>query len=293
MPILSAAPEKNIPIKMFLLGYSGTGKTTAYSSLAVDKLIDSKAAYKLYILDFDAKAEEMIRAALGSLLKTKKISQSQHDEALGQCDICVCKENTGIVPVAAAKGMVDKIGVVGQASAWTAAVKQLKAWATTLDSQSILIVDSLTYAAKAASNWSMGANNKLNKELTWQDYQGPQQLIENLITICADSSSNVIITGHQNPVELYRNTGRIDDKGNPIEELMETVVVPTSIGKAGSIKLPARMNHLLVASDSMSKDRRIWTKPTAGVTTKTPFFAQCKDWYPLDTGLAEYFALRV
>lgn len=74
---------------------------------------------------------------------------------------------------------------------------------------------------------------------------------------------------------------------------MDTVVVPTSIGKAGSIKLPARFNHLLVVSDGISKDRRIWTKPTAGVTTKTPFFARCKDYYPISTGLAEYFALRV
>lgn len=292
MATLSTTPDKNIPIKMMLLGYSGTGKTTAYSSLAVDKLIDSKPAYKLFILDFDAKAEEMIRAALGSLLKTKKISQVQHDEALGRCDICICKEVTGIVPVSGAKGMVDKIGVVGQASAWTSAVKQLKAWSSSLDSQSILIIDSLTYAAKAATNWSMGANNKLNKELSWQDYSPVQQLVDNLITICADANTNCIITGHQQPVELYKNTGRIDDKGNPIEELMETIVVPVSIGKAGSVKLPARFNHLLVASDSMSKDRRIWTKPTAGVTTKTPFFAQCKDWYPLDTGLAEYFALR-
>ncbi len=293
MAVLSASPDKNITIKMMLLGYSGTGKTTAYTSLAVDKLVDNKPAYKLYVLDFDTKAEEMIRAALAALLSSKRITQLQHDEALGRCDISVCKENTGIVPVAGAKGTIDKIGVVGQATAWTQAVKQLKTWATTLDEQSILIVDSLTYASKAAANWSMGANNKLNKELTWQDYQGPQQLIENLITICADATCNVIITGHQNPVELYKNTGRIDDKGNPIEELIETVVVPTSIGKAGSIKLPARFNHLLVTSDSMSKDRRIWTKPTAGVTTKTPFFARCKEYYPIATGLSEYFALRV
>lgn len=293
MATLSATPEKNPPIKLMLLGYSGTGKTTAYASLSVDKLVDNKPAYKLFILDFDTKAEEMIRAALSALLKDKKISQSQHDEALSRCDVCVCKENTGIVPVAAAKGTVDKIGVVGQATAWTTAVKQLKTWSSSLDDQSILIVDSLTYAAKAAANWSMGANNKLNRELTWQDYQGPQQLIENLITICADCNSNAIITGHQNPVELYKNTGRLDDKGNAVEELMDTVVVPTSIGKAGSIKLPARFNHLLVVSDGISKDRRIWTKPAAGVTTKTPFFARCKEHYTISTGLAEYFALRV
>lgn len=292
MAILSPSGESNLPIKLMILGYSGTGKTTAYSSLAVDNLVPNKPAYKLFVLDFDTKAEEMIRAALQSLLESKKITQTQHDEAIARCDVCVCKENTGIVPVSSGKGTVDKIGVVGQASAWTTAVKQLKAWAPALDSQSILIVDSLTYAAKAAANWSMGANNKLNKELTWQDYQGPQQLIENLITICADASCNCIITGHQNPVELFKNTGRIDDKGNPVEELMDTVVVPTSIGKAGSIKLPARFNHLLVTSESMSKDRRIWTKPTSGVTTKTPFFARCKEWYPISTGLAEYFALR-
>jgi hypothetical protein len=104
----------------------------------------------------------------------------------------------------------------------------------------------------------------------------------------------VIVVGHQDPLELYKKTDRKDDKGNPIEELMDVVVVPISVGRSGRMKLPAQFSHLLVASSvgtGSSQERRIHTQPSAGVTTKSPFF-EAKPSYPIEDGLVRYFALR-
>jgi hypothetical protein len=225
---------------------------------------------------------------------SKKITQLQHDEALGSFDIAVCRENTGIIQVSTGKGMEDRIGVVGRATAWANAVKQLKSWTSAgWSDKQILIIDSFTYAVDTIINYSQQLNNRLNQPLKWQDFQTPQQFVQNFLTQLADVPAHVIMLGHQEPIDIYKKLDEIDpETQQPKEELMDTLVVPTSIGKAGRFKIPAQFNHMLVASEAESGERRIWTKGKAGVLTKTPFFALCKPFYKIDTGLAEYFALR-
>jgi hypothetical protein len=175
------------------------------------------------------------------------------------------------------------------------AIKQLQQWEKSWTLNHVLVIDSFTYMVKAAVNFSQELNGRLNQELTWREYQGPQQLAENLMTIVADIPANVIVTGHQDPLELYKATGRVDDQGNPIKELMDTLVVPISVGQSGRMKLPAQLNHMLLCSSEGSgraTKRYINTVPTAGVVTKTPFFGRCRDKYLIDKGMAEYFALR-
>jgi hypothetical protein len=295
MPKLTANRTPSL-IKMFLLGYSGTGKSWSYASLGVPEVIPGWQPLEVRVLDFDGKAEEVIRSALAVMLKDKKITQAQHDSALENYDVCVCRENTSVVQVAEGRKSVLKIGVMGTASAWPKAVKQLQKWEPTWDSQKVLIIDSFTYAVKAIANFTQELNGRLNQELTWREYQGPQQIAESLMTIVADINANAIVIGHQDPLELYKATGRTDDKGEPIKELMDTLVVPISIGQSGRMKLPAQLNHLLVCSEEgtgRASRRYINTQPSAGVNTKTPFYGRCKDRYEIEKGMAEYFSLRV
>jgi hypothetical protein len=294
MPTLTSKPTPQL-IKMFLLGYSGTGKSWSYVSLGVPEIIPGWKPLQLRVLDFDGKSEEVIRSALSLMLKSKTISQAQYDAAFANFDVCVCRENTSVVQTMEGRKPVLKFGVVGTAQAWPKAVKQMQTWQKDWDSDTVLIIDSFTYAAKAIVNFSQELNGRLNQELTWREYQGPQQLAENLMTIVADIPANAIVIGHQDPLELYKVTDRVDDKGEPIKELMDTLVVPLSIGQSGRMKLPAQMNHMLVCSadgSGRATRRYIYTEPTVGVTTKTPFYGRCKDRYQIEKGMAEYFALR-
>ena len=250
---------------------------------------------ELRVLDFDGKYEEVARSILGEMLRRKVISQSQHDTALTtNFDIQVCREATTVVSIRDGTRSINTIGVEGTTTAWANAVKQLKKWASSWDDTKVLIIDSLTYAGKAASNFSQELNGKLNKPLIWKDFQGPQQLIENLMTIAADTGGHCLVLGHQDPYEVYKKTGKVDNQGNEIEELMDVLVLPISIGQAGRPKLPAQFNHMLMLSsegEGAAARRYIWTEPHKGILCTSPFF-NAKRRYDLEKGMVEYFALR-
>ena len=282
-------------IKMLYLGYSGEGKSTSIVPLGVEGFLDNPG-YELRILDFDGKAEEVVRSTLARMLKTNSISQAQHDKALTEnYDICPCIEKTGVISGREGKRTIKKLGIEGTATAWTTAVKQLEKWSSTFSDRTILVVDSFTYAVRAMTNFSQELQGKLNQTLEWRDYQGPQHLAETLMVTCADLPTHSIVTGHQDPLELYKATDKTDDKGQPVEDLIDTLMVPISVGKAGRMKLPARFNHLLVASNEGrggATRRYIYTEPRVGVVTKTPFYGLCESRYTLDKGMVEYFKLR-
>ena len=132
--------------------------------------------------------------------------------------------------------------------------------------------------------------------MDWKDYQQPQTTVRNFLTILTDSTSNVILCAHQESQDIKQKTGEFETKGDgskeAIEEVVESVMVPVSIGSKGRVTIPAQFNHLLATALDGSKERQIYTTPADGIITKTPFFARCEDHYPLDRGLAEYFLLN-
>lgn len=293
---LSPAAKPQL-LKILYLGYSGEGKSTSLVPLGIPGYLDNPG-YELRILDFDGKAEEVIRSTLARFLKEKTISQEQHDKALTEnYDVCPCLEPTGIVSAREGKRTIKKLGVEGTATAWNTAIRQLEKWNSSFSDRTILVVDSFTYAVRAITNFCQELNGKLNQNLEWRDYQAPQQMAENLMVVCADLPTHSIVCGHADPLELYKSTDQIDDKtGAPVEELVDCLMVPISIGKSGRMKLPARMNHLLVASSDgkgATTRRYIYTEPRVGVVTKTPFYGRCEPRYPIDKGMVEYFKLRV
>jgi len=282
-------------IKLMYLGYSGEGKSSSLVPLSIPGFRSAKG-YELRWLDFDGKAEEVVRATLARLLREKKIDQKQHDTALTENnDIVKCTESTGIVSVKAPKKTVKAIGISGPAVAWPAAVKALGTWERSWDDTKILICDSFTFAVQAMVRYDQELNGRANTQLRWQEFSGPQQMAETFMNLAGDLQTNVIVCGHQDPLELYKATDQKDDKGQQVEELVDTLMMPISIGKAGRMKLPARFNHLLLATSEGSgtaTKRWIYTRSHKGVVTKTPFFGTCQDRYPIETGLVDYFKIR-
>lgn len=289
MPILTTTPATRPPIKMILVGYTGLGKSSSIIPLGL-------AGYHIRCLDADGKFEEVVREQLAARLGKRKITQQQHDEALGHFDICLCREATTITDVTGPKGRQQIIGVQGQPAAWRAAVRQMKEWDKSgWTPQHILVIDSFTHMTKIIANYTQALNNKTNLKLEWRDYQAPQQLIQDFLTICADLPCHTIMTGHQEPQDIYKKTDEVVELPNgttePKEELVESVMTLVSLGTKGRVNIPSQFNHMLVtALDSLDR-RRLYTVPADGVTTKTPFFARADKSYPLDDGMAKYFAL--
>lgn len=282
-------------LKILLLGYTGEGKTTSIIPLGIQGFRDNPG-YELRVLDFDGKFEEVLRSRLARMLEEKQISQEQHDKALTEnYDVCPCLEPTGIVSAREGKRTIKKLGVEGTATAWNTAIRQLEKWSGSFSDKTILVIDSFTYAVRAITNYSQELNGKLNQTLEWRDYQTPQQTAETLMVLCADLPTHSIVCAHQDPLEMYKATDQIDDKtGAPVQELVDTLMVPISVGKSGRMKLPARFNHLLVASSDgkgSSVRRYIYTEPRVGVVTKTPFYGRCESRYSIDKGMVEYFKL--
>ena len=297
---LTPTPTTSPLIKAFFLGLSGEGKSGSTVPLSIAGPIKGCTVpgpgLELLVLDYDGKYAEVAYAVLDDLKSKGKISNEQRDSALARIDVTVCRENTGLVRVQArgARTAEEKIGIRGSSTAWKTGVKQLEKWQKEFGPNTVLIIDSLTHAAKAAVNYSMEMNGRLNQEMIWTDYSDPQQRIASLMTGMADFKTNAIVCAHQDPVDLYKKTGKLDDQGKPEEELVDSIMAPISIGRAGRINLPSEFNHMLVAaSEGMGSavNRYIHTRPIRGVIAKSPFF-NAKPRYPIATGWCEYFGLR-
>lgn len=301
MPTLTPPTSSQSLIKMFLLGISGTGKTWAYSYLGIPDIIPGWKPLKLRIFDFDGKdkAREVIESVLNLLLHKKEITKSQYTAAFANYDVCNCLErNLSVVTVREGNKTVKRPGFKGGlTTAWKDAVNQMEIWDREgWDSSHVLIVDSFKYAIDALANAKKELTNTVNKPLVWQQYGDIQSEIADFLRKLAPMDSHVLVTAHQEPLEIYRATERKDEEGKPIQEMVESLILPISIGKAGRVQLPAGFNHMLLCHQEGSGAnvrRVISTAPARGVITKTPFYGRCKPTYSIDKGLVEYFKLGV
>ena len=286
-------------IKMILMGVSGSGKSSATIALAIPDLIPGWPGKELRVLDFDGKFEEVAIEQLEARKDKAKarrsnltpITEEQYQSALSNIDIIVCREKTKIIQ----QGVQSKVGTQ-TASAWDKAIKALKKWQVDFSPNNILLVDSLTHMATIAiTNYTQSLNGKLNQDLTWRDFLAPQREVAASLQFFSDTDSHCIITGHQGPLDVKKKTGEFRELPNgvreEIEEVVDSLMLPLSVGSAGRIAIPAQLNHMLVIADDKGGTRRLYTKPHNGVITKSPFFAVSEPTYDLDKGLVQYFNL--
>lgn len=257
MPSL-ANHQSNEFTKMLLEGDSGSGKTGALASLV-------KAGYKLRILDMD-----------NGLDSLKSFVMRECPDKVGNVEFRILRDDytsSAAGPkVAKPKAFVEALKMLDNWKYDAVDLGDPGAWG----SDTILVVDSFTFLSDSAFEWAKGLNPTTKDPRQW--YGAAQEAVESVLALLTSGNfkSNVIVISHVKYVDNPDGTR----KG-----------YPTAIGSALSPVIPRYFNSVALCQTSGAGKRTIQTAATAMIDLKNPKpFSMAKS-YPIETGLAEYFAV--
>lgn len=238
-------------IKLLLLGDSGAGKTSALVSLL-------EADYKIKALDMD-------KNLLNMVLHAKK----RCPEKLSNFEFETYTDDYK----ATQAGLVLK----GQPKAFTNMLGKLSEWSALDDTNTIVVVDSLSAVGRAAFEWAKGMNPMIKDPRQW--YGAAQKAVEDMIAMLTSDSfkTNVIVITHIKYAES--DTGSQKGYANSIGQALNTVV-PRYFSTMIQAEVTGTGNNL---------KRELRTQPTGLVDLKAPPL-DLPQKLPLETGLAEIFA---
>src|SRR5215471_9758387 len=227
-------PSVEFPIKMLLLGNSGSGKTGSLASLA-------KAGYQLHIIDFDQGT-----SILRNILRTDPAAMSRVE----------VESFADVYKTAGPKIWPAKV------QAWAQALDQITKWTNeyqTLDH--ILVVDSLNFATRAAFNWILQVANRLLAPKEIQDWGAAQDLVESFLMkmYSPEVKCHAIMTSH---IAYYGQGEAEIQVGYPM----------TAVGRSFSPKIPRFFNSTLLARSTgtgVAMKREIYTQPIDFVDLKS------------------------
>lgn len=233
-------------VKLLYIGDSGTGKTGSLVSLL-------QAGYKLRILDMDN--------GLDSLVQFGK---------LAGCDLSKVEYVTFRDEY---RSTAAGPKVKGTPKAFVGALDQLTKWSEIEDTNSFLILDTLTSFGRAAFEWAKGMNPTAKDPRQW--YGTSQAGVEDTLAMLSGTGfkQNVIIMSHVNYKEV-------------VEGMHKGYV--NAVGTALGPKIPLYFNSMILAEASGSGRnvrRRIKTLPTGVIDLKMPN-PKVEAELPLETGLA-------
>jgi hypothetical protein len=262
-------PQLTPTLRVLLLGHSGTGKTGGLASLV-------KAGYHLHLADFDNGWE-----ILYNLLKDDKA-------ALARVNYEVFRDQYS----PDGNSTVPKDSVAwGESLKWMDGILNKDPGPDT-----ILAVDSLSFAARAAMNYTLKLNGRLKSRPWPADWGDAQGLIVNLVGMLADHTirCHIICSAH-----IEKTGGQKVEMIGKGEEARKIVIdegpvrqLPAMIGKAINPVIPRFFNHMLqfhrVGSGAASQ-YQIHTRPHEDIELKSAAPGIVKPVYPLATGLADYF----
>lgn len=255
--------------KLLLIGDSGSGKTGSLASLAAE-------GYRLHIMDLDNGLD-----VLQNLL-TDKSSQYVKQNAK-------CVENVDFVTITDKMKNINGRLVPATATSWTRAIKLLVDWTdgdlklgpiTTWGPKDILVIDSLTMLSTAALNMILSMNARLGQRPHQSDWGDGQQLVEGLLQMLYDEGvqCNVIVCCH---------ITFLGEEGGPLRGY------PNTLGKALPPKVGRYFNSALMArtmGQGTMQKRKILTNTSGIIELKNTAPMRVLPEYPLETGLAQYFA---
>lgn len=276
--------------KLLLIGDSGSGKTGALASLAA-------AGYNLRILDFDngmdVLKDYLTNPASSYMKKDPKVASRVHYVTLTDKMRTIQGK---IFPMAA--------------QAWSQGISLLEHWKepqpwqpkdtppvdfgrlTDWGPQDVLVIDSFTMVSTAAMNFYLFMNGLLGQTRGGYDYQrdigGTQSLLRTLLEMLYDSNvkCNVVVTAH---ITFANELGQKSKEGEPLP--MQGY--PSAIGRALSPHIPRYFNSVLFAKTVGSGPgarHKIYTVSQGTVNVKSSAPLSVAPEYPLETGLADYFA---
>jgi len=258
MPLLSQH-QSNEYTKMMVLGDPGSGKTGGLTSLV-------EADYWLGILDYDNGLD-----SLKQFIRHKCPSKENNVEYVTLRD----RYKAG------PEGPV----IVGQATAFANGLKLLDKWTDGSNpaewgSNKILVIDSLTMMAKAAFDWReqmvAGQGKKYDQRAVYYD---TQKVTEKTLGNLASEyfRTNVIVITHIS----YSEDGETGIRKG----------YPKSIGSALDTWIGAYFNSLALVQTGQGGKRVIRTTSTPAIELKNPRPFAMAPQYPIDTGLADFFAV--
>ena len=264
-----APVQKYSPVKILLLGDPGSGKTGSLASLV-------KAGYNLRIMDFD-NGTEILRNLLTP-------------EQYATCSIIPLQDRRLAKKIPVMEGQnirgykVSAIPV--RAEAWQRAVDLIctdwkdgdKSFGNVYSwtSQDILVFDSLTHAWRTALNFILAINNRLGQNPTQPEWGTVQGMILDVLSTFFDASikCNVIVCAH-----IAYDTDQ--------NEILHGL--PAGPGRALNREIGTYFNHTIRAATIGSK-HSIVTQSDGVVELKSAAPGKIKQTYPIETGLADYFA---
>lgn len=265
MPSL-ANHQSNEFTKLLIEGDSGTGKTGALASLVA-------AGYKLRILDFD-----------NGLDVLKQYILRDCPDKINNVEFRTLRDKR--------KASADGPVIAGTPRAFIDAIKLLDRWKYT-DGETevdlgdpaqwgpdcILVVDSLTFMSDAAWDFRepLAPRSRDGKYDIRMVYKDAQDAVENVLALLTSESfrTNVIVNSH------------IRYMDNPDGSKK---AYPTSVGSALGPTIPRYFNSVAQCETKGGK-RTIQTAATAMIDLKNPKPFAMKPSFPIETGLADFFAI--
>ena len=248
---------KSSYVKFLFVGNSGAGKTGALTSLV-------EAGYSLKIIDLDSGLDALIQHV--QAIDPKLLEKIEYVSFRDPMKMTAQGPKVAGSP----KAYVNTLSALER---WPEDESDPAAWGR----ETVLVIDSLTNAGRAAFQWARAMNPASKDPRQW--YKAAQDLIEDLIANVTSESfaTNVIIISH---VDIYEDqSGRV--RG-----------VASSIGKALGPKLPRFFNTMILSETSgtgKNVKRLIKTMPTALLDLKNPAPMKIEAEYPIETGLAKVF----
>lgn len=277
--------------KLLLIGDSGSGKTGALASLAA-------AGYNLRIIDFD----NGIDVLKNYLTNPNSIYVKKSPDCASRVHYMTVTDKMRTV-----QGKIFPMA----AQAWSQGISLIEHWkepqpwqdkATTppvdfgrltdWGPQDVLVIDSLTMVSVAAMNFHLFMNGVLGQTRGGYDYQrdigSTQGIVRTLLEMLYDSNvkCNVVVTAH---ITFANELGQKSKENEPLP--MQGY--PSAIGRALSPHIPRYFNSVLFAKtvgSGQAARHKIYTVSQGTVNVKSSAPLSVAPEYPLETGLADYFA---
>jgi AAA domain len=262
MPSL-ANHQSNEFTKLLIEGDSKSGKTGALCSLV-------KAGYKLRILDFD-----------NGLDVLKQFILRDCPENINNVEFRTLRDKRKASPTGP---IID-----GSPKAFIDGIKMLDRWKyddvdlgvpSTWGSDCILVIDSLTFLSDAAFDFRepLVPRSRDGKYDVRAVYKDAQDAVENVLALLTSESfqTNVIVISHIRYVDNPDGT----KKG-----------YPSSVGAALSPTIPRYFNSVALFETTAGGKRTLKTVSTAMIDLANPKPFNMANSYPVEIGLAEFFAV--
>jgi hypothetical protein len=257
---------KNEPLKLLLIGDSGTGKTGALASLA-------NSGKELFILDLDNGTDIL------QFVVKDEFKKNVHIETL---------TDTGKLVGAGTNQKIQKLNP----QAFPKALALLQKWkdsetgedfgsVNSWGTNRVLVVDSLSFLGMAALDYVLAKNGRGGDQPHQGDWGEAMRMLEQTLQIIysTEVKCNVVMNSH---ITYQQVEGTGLTKG-----------LPMGLGSQLPPKIGRYFNMMLISKSRGSGDnlkRLILTKPDAQVEAKCPILSAPKE-LPVESGLADIFKL--